>query len=80
MSKEKDVDSNFEDVVSTVITPPEISKLHKRLEEADERIEFVLGEISQREGLKIGGHLGFMYGFTAGSIICVLLKFVFQLI
>lgn len=76
---EKNINSDSE-AVSIIITPPEISELYKRLDEAEERVGFVLGEISQKEGVKLGGHLGFIYGIMIGIIICMLLKFVFQLI
>ena len=77
---EKDENGKPEKTVHAIITPPEISELYRRIDKADEQVEFVLGEISQREGLKVGGHLGFIYGVMVGIIICMLLKFVFQLI
>jgi len=77
---EKDVNAKPEKTVPAIVTPPEISELYRRIDKADEQVEFVLGEISQSEGLKIGGHLGFIYGVMVGVIICMLLKFVFQLI
>ena len=73
-------EENPEKKIPIIITPPEISELHSRLDKSNEKVEFVLGEISQREGLKIGSHLGFLYGVVVGIIICMLLKFVFQLI
>ncbi len=61
-----------------VIAPPEISKLYSKLDEIDEKVDFVLGEVAQREGLRLGGHIGFLYGFLTGSLIMLILKFVLK--
>lgn len=66
--------------IPIVTTPPEIAELHKKLDEADENIEFVLGEVAQREGIRIGGHFGFVYGILTGFIIVLFLKFILNLI
>ncbi|RLI27959.1 MAG: tetrahydromethanopterin S-methyltransferase subunit G [Candidatus Hecatellales archaeon] len=68
--------SKEEPVVPAVLTPPEISELIDRLNAVDEKVEFVLGEMALRRGLKVGTWMGILYGFTLGSIICILLKFV----
>ncbi|MCS7139233.1 MAG: tetrahydromethanopterin S-methyltransferase subunit G [Candidatus Nezhaarchaeota archaeon] len=62
--------------VPIVIAPPEISQLYSRLDAIDERIEFVLGEVAQKEGLRIGAHIGFLYGFLVGSMVMLILKFI----
>ncbi len=79
MSEKKDPESS-EVSIPIIATPPEITNLHKKLDEADENIEFVLGEVAQREGIRIGGHFGFIYGILAGLIIVLFLKFVFNFI
>ena len=58
----------------TVAPIDEFKALIDRLNMIDERIEFVLGEVSQREGLKIGVHIGFIYGILSGFIVSIILK------
>jgi len=65
-----------EPTVPAVIAPPETSELTERLEAVDGKIEFVLGELALRRGLKVGTWTGALYGFTVGSLICIFLKFV----
>lgn len=66
-----------ETVVPAVIVPPDkVSELMERLKAVDEKIEFVLGEMSLRRGLKVGTWTGIIYGFTVGSLICLFLKFI----
>lgn len=66
--------------IPIVITPPEISQLHSKLDAIDEKVDFVLGEVAQREGLRLGGHIGFLYGFLTGSMIMLILKFLFHIL
>ncbi|MEM2057797.1 MAG: tetrahydromethanopterin S-methyltransferase subunit G [Thermoproteota archaeon] len=54
--------------VPVVVTPPEIAQLHSKLDAIDEKIEFVMGEVAQKEGLKIGSYIGFLYGFIVGTV------------
>ena len=66
-----------EPTVPAVVVPPEkVSELTERLEAIDEKVEFVLGEMALRRGLKVGTWTGILYGFTVGSLICLFLKFV----
>jgi len=69
-----------ETIIPAVVTPPEIETLYSRLDGVDEQVEFVLGEVAQKEGLRIGGHLGFTYGMLVGVIILILLKFVLKML
>jgi N5-methyltetrahydromethanopterin:coenzyme M methyltransferase subunit G len=64
--------------IPVVIAPPEISELYSKLDEIDEKVDFVLGEVAQKEGLRLGGHIGFLYGFLTGSLIMLILKFVLK--
>lgn len=64
----------------TVAPVDEFRALMDKLNVIDERIEFVLGEVSQREGLKIGTHIGFIYGVMAGFIVATILKYLLGLI
>ncbi|MHC1586547.1 MAG: tetrahydromethanopterin S-methyltransferase subunit MtrG [Candidatus Hecatellaceae archaeon] len=65
-----------EPVVPSVITPPEVSELLDRVGSMDEKMEFVLGEMALRRGLKVGTWIGILYGFTLGTLICIFLKFI----
>ena len=65
-------------VVPAVVAPPEMSELYSKLDEIDEKVDFVLGEVAQKEGLRLGGHIGFLYGFLTGSLIMLILKFVLK--
>ena len=64
----------------TVAPMDEFKALIDKLNMIDERIEFVLGEISQREGLKMGMHVGFIYGVMSGFIVTIILKYLLGLI
>ncbi|RLF11900.1 MAG: tetrahydromethanopterin S-methyltransferase subunit G [Thermoprotei archaeon] len=66
--------------VPVVMAPAEIAQIHAKLDAIDERVEFVLGEVAQKEGLRIGGHIGFLYGFLTGSMIMLILKFLLHVI
>lgn len=66
--------------IPIVIAPPEISQLYSRLDAIDERVDFVLGEVVQKEGLRLGGHIGFLYGFLTGSMIMLILKFLLHIL
>lgn len=69
-----------EDVkIPIVIAPPEISQLYSKLDVIDEKVDFVLGEVAQKEGLRLGGHIGFFYGFLTGSMIMLILKFLIHI-
>jgi len=64
--------------IPVVVAPPEIYELYSKLDEIDEKVDFVLGELAQKEGLRLGGHIGFLYGFLTGSLIMLILKFVLK--
>ena len=38
----------------------------------DEKVEFVMGELSQRQGEKIGFTIGILYGLIVGTLLYVL--------
>ncbi|MEM0217404.1 MAG: tetrahydromethanopterin S-methyltransferase subunit G [Candidatus Nezhaarchaeales archaeon] len=75
------LENNGEEIrVPMVIAPPEISQLYSKLDVIDEKVDFVLGEVTQKEGLRLGGHIGFLYGFLTGSMIMLILKFLLHLL
>lgn len=74
------VEDEIQTIPVTVAPIDEFKALIDKLNMIDERVEFVLGEISQREGLKIGMHIGFIYGVLSGFIITIILKYLLGLI
>jgi len=49
-------------VVPIAVTPPEYIKLQERIDTMDQKVEFVAGELWQRQGEKIGLVIGLLYG------------------
>ncbi len=64
--------------IPIVVAPPEISELYSKLDEIDKKVDFVLGEVAEKEGLRLGRHIGFLYGFLTGSLMMLILKFVLK--
>ncbi|MEA1957113.1 MAG: tetrahydromethanopterin S-methyltransferase subunit G, partial [Euryarchaeota archaeon] len=58
--------------IPIAITPPEHTKLLDRLDVMDEKVEFVAGELAQKQGEKIGTALGILYGAVVGIVIFVM--------
>ena len=58
--------------VPIAITPPEHTKLLDRLKVMDEKVEFVTGELAQRQGEKVGFAIGILYGLIIGIFVLVL--------
>jgi tetrahydromethanopterin S-methyltransferase subunit G len=54
------------------ITPPEHTKLLDRLSVMDERVEFVAGELAQKQGEKVGFAVGILYGAVVGILLYVI--------
>ncbi len=55
--------------IPIAITPPEHTKLLDRLNVMDEKVEFVAGELAQKQGEKIGLALGILYGAIVGILV-----------
>jgi len=64
--------------IPIAVAPPEIFELYSKLNEMDRKIDLVLSEVARREGLRLGSHIGFFYGFLTGSLIILILKFVLK--
>ncbi|NOQ28612.1 MAG: tetrahydromethanopterin S-methyltransferase subunit G [Methanosarcinales archaeon] len=56
-------------VPHVVVDRAEYTEVLKRLDEIDEKVEFVNSEIYQRIGKKVGRDIGILYGITAGIVI-----------
>jgi len=52
--------------VPIAVAPPEHVKLIDRINTMDQKVEFVAGELWQRQGEKIGFTLGLLYGAMVG--------------
>ncbi len=85
MSEEKDLEKELEAEVlaeleaemkelsvPVAITSPEYTKLMERLNDMDDRVEFVAGELWQRQGEKLGLIMGLVYGALIGIVAYVL--------
>jgi len=70
--KEEAVEKGEEVAIPIAVTPPEYRKLIERLKAMDEKVEFVMGELSQRQGEKIGFTIGILYGLFVGTLLYVL--------
>lgn len=58
--------------VPVAVSPPEHTKLLERINDMDERVEFVAGELWQRQGEKIGLTTGLLYGLMIGILMYVI--------
>lgn len=58
--------------VPVAIASPEYPKLMARLNDMDDRVEFVAGELWQRQGEKLGLIMGLLYGALIGIVAYVL--------
>jgi len=56
-------------VPHVVVDRADYNEVLKRLDEIDEKVEFVNSEIYQRIGKKVGRDIGILYGITAGIVI-----------
>ncbi|KAB3547781.1 MAG: tetrahydromethanopterin S-methyltransferase subunit G [ANME-2 cluster archaeon] len=56
-------------VPHVVVDRAEYTEVLRRLDDIDEKVEFVNSEIYQRIGKKVGRDIGILYGITAGIVI-----------
>lgn len=56
-------------VPHVVVDRADYNEVLKRLDDIDEKVEFVNSEIYQRIGKKVGRDIGILYGITAGIVI-----------
>lgn len=69
---EEELERGLSVPIPIAITPPEHTKLLDRLDVMDEKVEFVAGELAQKQGEKIGTALGILYGAVVGILIFVM--------
>ncbi len=69
---EEELEKELSVPIPIAITPPEHTKLLDRLDVMDEKVEFVAGELAQKQGEKIGTALGILYGAVVGILIFVM--------
>ncbi|MEA2003601.1 MAG: tetrahydromethanopterin S-methyltransferase subunit G [archaeon] len=56
-------------VPHVVVDRAEYNEVLERLNEIDEKVEFVNSEIHQRIGKKVGRDIGILYGIASGIVI-----------
>ncbi|MBP2030751.1 tetrahydromethanopterin S-methyltransferase subunit G [Methanohalophilus levihalophilus] len=61
-----------ENIPAVVVDTDDFNEVLKRLNEIDEKVEFVNSEIAQRMGKKVGRDIGILYGAVAGIIMFLL--------
>ncbi|WP_406656440.1 tetrahydromethanopterin S-methyltransferase subunit G [Methanolobus sp. ZRKC2] len=64
--------SEQDKVPSVVVDPADFNEVLDKLNNIDEKIEFVNSEVAQRIGKKVGRDIGILYGAVAGIIIFLL--------
>jgi len=70
---EKEMGTELKELaVPMAVTPVEHIKLLERINAMDHKVEFVAGELWQRQGEKIGLTLGLLYGAMIGLFTYVI--------
>ncbi|QLC50771.1 tetrahydromethanopterin S-methyltransferase subunit G [Methanolobus zinderi] len=59
-------------IPSVVVDPADFNEVLEKLNNIDEKIEFVNSEVAQRIGKKVGRDIGILYGAVAGIIMFLL--------
>jgi len=59
-------------IPSVVVDPADFNDVLEKLNNIDEKVEFVNSEVAQRIGRKVGRDIGILYGAVAGIIMFLL--------
>ena len=60
-----------ESVPSVMVSPDDFNDLVAKLDEAEEKVDFTVGEYYQRLGQQTGRDVGILYGIILGLIILI---------
>ena len=60
-----------ESVPSVMVSPDDVNAIVAKLDEAEEKVDFTVGEYYQRLGQQTGRDVGILYGIILGLIILV---------
>ena len=60
-----------ESVPSVMVSPDDVNAIVAKLDEAEEKVDFTVGEYYQRLGQQSGRDVGILYGIILGLIILV---------
>ncbi|WP_407454758.1 tetrahydromethanopterin S-methyltransferase subunit MtrG [Methanobrevibacter sp.] len=60
-----------ESVPSVMVSPDDFNALVTKLDEAEEKVDFTVGEYYQRLGQQNGRDVGILYGIIIGLIILI---------
>ena len=60
-----------ESVPSVMVSPDDFNALVAKLDEAEEKVDFTVGEYYQRLGQQSGRDVGILYGIILGLIILI---------
>ncbi len=61
-----------ESVPSVMVSPDDFNGIVAKLDEAEEKVDFTVGEYYQRLGQQTGRDVGILYGIILGLIILVI--------